>query len=55
MFGHEIDELNQEGNEGRKEKMRRWKGKGEKGEFGGAGMDEDKRPCLPRTSRGEKN
>lgn len=37
------------GNKKRKE-MRRRKGKGE---FEGTGMNEDKRPCLPRTSRGE--
>lgn len=42
-------ELGQEGNKGRKEMSRR-KGKGE---FEGTGMNEDKRPCLPRTSRGE--
>lgn len=50
--GNKAKGREREGNKGRKE-MRRRKGKGEEGEFEGTGMNEGKRPCLPRTSRGE--
>ena len=43
------------GKEVREEKKMRRKRKVEEGEFKGARMEEDKRSCLPRTSRKGRN